>query len=115
MYRHTDAPAGLPFERERMIFAAGEQVGGQMDQLVGESSEHFRGFVTQELSWMKAQEGCAVWPGIEANYIEPIALIHPGQLQENVHLLSSLGYDTMVASWNLNKIPEENLDTLLEF
>ena len=115
MYRHTDAPAGLPFERERMILAVGEQVGGQMDQLVGDSREHFKGFVTQELNWLKLQEGCEVWPGIEANYIEPIALIRPGELLENLQLLTSLGYDTMVASWNLNKIPEENLDTLLEF
>ena len=115
MYRHTDGPAGLPCERERMILAVGEQVGGQMDQLVGDSSEHFKGFVTQELNWLKLQEGCEVWPGIEANYIEPIALIHPGELLENLQLLTSLGYDTMVASWNLNKIPEENLNTLLEF
>ena len=115
MYRHTDAPAGLPFERESMVLAVGEQVGGQMDQLVGDSREHFKGFVTQELNWLKLQEGCEVWPGIEANYIEPIALIRPGELLENLQLLTSLGYDTMVASWNLNKIPEENLDTLLEF
>ena len=114
MYRHTDAPAGLPFERERMILAAGEQVGKQMDQLAGESADRFYDFVKRELSWMKQQEGCAVWPGIEANYIEPIALIRPRQLHENVQLLSSLGYDTMVASWNLNKIPEENLAALLD-
>lgn len=115
MYRYTDAPAGLPFERERMLLAAGKQVGTQLDKLAGESTEQFYGFIKQELSWLKEQGGCAVWPGIEANYIEPIALIRPQQLRENIQLLTSLGYDTMVASWNLNKIPEENLDTLLEF
>ena len=97
-----------------MMSAVGSQVGEQMDQLAGESAERFRGFVKQELNWMKQTDGCAVWPGIEANYIEPIALIQPQQLRDNIQLLTSMGYDTMVASWNLNMIPEENLAALLE-
>ncbi len=114
MYRHTTAPAGLPFEKDRMVSAAGVRAGEEFEHMAGSSEEQFKNFVTKELQWMKTEKGCSVWPGIEANYIEPIALITPELLQDNLCLLKSLGYDTMVASWNLNRIPMENLMALLD-
>ncbi len=114
MYRFTDAPAGLPFERERMVAAAGYQVAEQLDKFAGSAENHFQDFVKREVTWMQREEGCEVWPGIEANYIEPIALIQPEMICENVRALKTLGVETMVASWNLNKIPYENMKALLE-
>ncbi len=114
MYRFTDAPAGLPFERGCMVEAAGYQVAEQLDKFAGNAENHFQEFVQREVTWMQNEGGCEVWPGIEANYIEPIALIQPEMIRENVRILKTLGVETMVASWNLNRIPYENMKALLE-
>lgn len=110
MYRYTDAPAGLPFELRCLEKAAGSQAAKQFIELAGGEKDWIR----QELVWMNQTVGCPVWPGIEANYIEPIACIRPEQIRQNRMMLEELGYERMVASWNLTRIPEDNLRALTE-
>ena len=114
MYRYTDAPAGLPFELGRLEQAAGLSAAEQFKRQAGGSRAHEEELVKRELFWLREEPGCPVWPGVEANYIEPIALITPQQIRDNIQLLESLGYTQMVASWNLARIPEENMKALLE-
>jgi len=113
MYRYTMAPAGLPFEWERLRLAAGNTAAGQWLQMAGSSQGQYQDLMEQELSWISQEGGCPVWPGIEANYIEPIAKIGPEQIRDNMRLLRYLGYEQMVASWNLARIPEENMKVLV--
>ena len=114
MYRYTTAPAGLPFEWERLRLAAGSAAAEQFENLAGDSQGNYQGLMQRELAWMRQESGCPVWPGIEANYIEPIAEIHSEQIRENIRLLTALGYDQIVASWNLARIPQSNMKALLE-
>lgn len=113
MYRYTLAPAGIPFEKERFVRAAGEEAGKRFEKLAGSCRKDALELMQRELTWLSEEPGCPVWPGIEANYIEPIAKIKPQQIRENLQLLQTLGYEQIVVSWNLAKIPQENMEALL--
>lgn len=113
LYRYTHAPAGIPFERTGMEEMLGDKAAVLMEQEVGSRKDDYKEMVRKELEVLQTLSDCQVWPGIEANYIDPIARITPNQLEDSLHLLEERNVQTVVISWNLSKIPMENSQVLL--
>lgn len=111
--RYEAAGISVDQLRQRLaLLEAGEPL--PLAAYAGGPKGGFEELVRRELTWLGQERGCSVWPGIEANYIEPIALIGPEQIRQNLRLLQSLGYEQIVVSWNLNRIPPENMEALLD-
>ena len=100
VYRFTDAPAGLVFEKRALEAVSRVQCPG-VDELFSKELEVLQ----------KAK--CAVYPGIDMNVIDPICHPEREDIQETLAMLKERGYDEMVAAWNLMCIPEEYLSLML--
>ena len=97
MYKYTFAPAGIPFEMP------------YVRQLV-ECTEEEDVF-ERDLAVLK-KASCAVYPGIEANVIDPICLVSAEELQETLETIHSMGFTEVVASWDMNQMPRTHLDVM---
>ncbi|MBO4888507.1 MAG: hypothetical protein J5589_09385 [Firmicutes bacterium] len=96
MYKYTFAPAGIPFEMpyvHRLADAANGDV-----------------FET-DLALLK-KASCAVYPGIEANVIDPICKVRAEELKETLEKIADMGYSEVVASWDMNQMPRTHLDVM---
>ncbi|MBQ7058958.1 MAG: hypothetical protein IJM83_06620 [Firmicutes bacterium] len=96
MYKYTFAPAGIPFEMpyvERLV-SAGE-----------------RDVFKADLAMLK-KASCAVFPGIEANVIDPICKVSAAELGQTLEEIAQMGYTEVVASWDMNQMPRTHLDVM---
>ena len=96
MYKYTFAPAGIPFEMpyvERLV-SAGE-----------------RDVFKADLAMLK-KASCAVFPGIEANVIDPICKVSAADLGQTLEEIAQMGYTQVVASWDRNQMPRTHLDVM---
>lgn len=121
MYRVTNAPAGLPFELDKVIT---ETTRG--DSLVARKKMHQilkcqdKGtepfdieFVKRELNYMTSLNS-NIYCGIEINRIPLIALTSPSYIEECLRELSDTDIKGFVLSWNLLSAPSENIDRVLD-
>ena len=114
MYRLTGAPAGMPWECERLLretltkpfpevlsrIPGMENAGGMPFDLE---------FVKSEIEQLSAV-GVPLYPGIEINRIEPIARTTPEYIRETVNALSQTAIQGFTLSWDLMSAPPDNLE-----
>ncbi|WP_097014429.1 hypothetical protein [Anaerocolumna aminovalerica] len=121
MYRITNAPAGLPFETDKII--AETCTGNDLEarkrlyEILG-CKENRNGsfdieFVKRELDYM-AELGVKTYCGIEINRIDNIAPVDPEYVKENLMELENSKIEGFVLSWNLLSAPQENINMVLD-
>ncbi len=124
MYRHTYAPAGLPFEYATLIREAvpRENWGiasrnfGKMIGFTGTEKAAFPvtsppEFSRSEIRQMKSE--APVFCGIECNRVGDIVPVFPEDITENLRFLEDMQTAGCVLSWNLLKAPEENIEAVI--
>lgn len=123
MYRVTKAPAGLPFEFERLV---DESVHGNKE-LAKESFleilgiKEYRGdvypisFVLKEIDFMTKNLATDIYVGIEINKKEIIAPVTPKYISENISNINKTAVKGYVLSWDLLSAPKENIDEIIKW
>jgi len=118
LYKATNAPAGLPFEVHSYSRAF-----DNVDENAQRRSEHLKKIVSynstlisnevKNIKRIISEKGLDVklHAGIEINYIENIAPVTKKYIKESVASVNDA--DGIIASWNLNTMPDENIDCLL--
>ena len=96
MYKFTSAPAGIPFEMP-YVFRLVE----------AEQKDVFK----TDLTILK-KASCCVYPGIEANVIDPICRVSAEELRKTLDEIEQMGYKEVVASWDMNQMPRTHLDVM---
>ncbi|MCC0640123.1 MULTISPECIES: hypothetical protein [unclassified Clostridioides] len=123
MYRITKAPAGLPFEFERLI-----------DESVHENKEiakrnlldilgirEYEGdiypikFVLEEIDFITKNLVKDIYVGIEINKKEIIAPVTPKYISENISNINKTTVKGYVLSWDLLSAPKENIDEVINW
>lgn len=97
MYRITEAPAGIPFE-QRYLEQELEDTQHRVSAYWG-SPESFQGLKNQIESL--AGCNCPIYPGFEANYVDPICLNTGAYLTQNLRDFKELRAKGLVFSWNM--------------
>lgn len=121
MYRITNAPAGLPFEYDKLLLStAGADTGTvrrEFDRLIGvkpkDGKEFDLDFVKLELDIMERM-GIPVYCGIEVNRIEGVATAEPEYIKETVKSLSQTSIKGFVLSWDILSAPDENIEAVCQ-
>lgn len=108
MYFNTYAPAGIPFELECMLSELNND-GSKFKELIGYESSNF---LSNEIKNLAAQCKCEIFVGIEVNRTEPIALIYPEHIKENLRRYKDSNIQGFVLSWNILNAPEKNLEAI---
>jgi len=119
LYNKTNAPAGLPFEINTYASAFDgnkENALKRKEHLLKTVGYGF-GFIGREVEGInriiKQKElNTKLHAGIEINCVENIAPVTKEYIKESVANVKSA--DGIIASWNLNTIPECNIDCLLD-
>lgn len=123
MYRVTKAPAGLPFEFERLV---DESIHGNKE-LAKESFleilgiKEYRGdvypinFVLEEIDFMTKNLATDIYVGIEINKKEIIAPVTPKYISENISNINKTAVKGYVLSWDLLSAPKENIDEVIKW
>ncbi len=127
VYGHTWAPAGMPFELERL----GKFVTGH-----AESAEHFREDLSSAfaaLSAVNAEVGLppevlaaevhlgremgveVLLAGVELVEVEGVTRLSPAQVRADLAALRKAGVDGWVLSWDLRDMPRDHLRVVGEF
>jgi hypothetical protein len=118
MYRATNAPAGLPFETEALLWEgkALEQKAGLYKLLgIDPQQRHFDlAFTVQELKNLTATSACPVYAGMEINRVKDLAEVYPDYIEETIKAYAQTGIRGIALSWNLLDAPEENISQVAD-
>lgn len=123
MYRITKAPAGLPFEFERLIDESvhdnKEIVKQKFLDILGvrgyEGDIYPIEFVLEEINFMTRNLAKDVYVGIEINKKEIIAPVTPKYISENISNINKTAVKGYVLSWDLLSAPKENIDEIIKW
>ncbi len=116
-YGATDAPAGLPFELSQYALAFGGEEGAALRQnALLERVGGRDGLMRREIAAIKRHVknkalGTKVCAGIEFNDVQGVAEVTESYLRERMREAGEA--DGIVASWDLNTIPDAHIDCLL--
>ncbi|MCL1806195.1 MAG: hypothetical protein FWG31_00660 [Oscillospiraceae bacterium] len=116
-YRRTNAPAGIPFEFEKMLAAFGGDVWVRNAQKrflrkAINTKKFTNAFINREIKGIRDQIGAVkLYAGVEINYLAKTAPVTAGYIRESISSLK--GADGFALSWDLSSISDENLDAAL--
>ena len=115
IYRSTQAPAGLPFETEKLLAgtvganAKGRGAFYEILGLDGEKKPFDLGFAAKELESLIAASACPIYAGVEINRKKGLAEVYPDYIEESLQAYSRAGVHGFALSWDLLDAPEENI------
>ena len=120
LYNITNAPAGIPFEIEKYMSAFDKKTENATARKVHFSKAigyYEKDFIKREVKSIKNIIGSKklntkLHVGIEVNYVEDIAPVTKEYIEESVANVREA--DGIIASWNLNTMPEHNIEYLLD-
>ncbi|MCC0684269.1 hypothetical protein KGF42_05295 [Clostridioides sp. ZZV15-6383] len=123
MYRITKAPAGLPFEFERLIDESihknKEIAKRNFLDILGireyEGDIYPIKFVLEEIDFMTKNLNREIYVGIEINKKEIIAPVTPKYISENLSNINKTAVKGYVLSWDLLSAPKENIDEIIKW
>lgn len=123
MYRITKAPAGLPFEFERLIDESvhenKETVKRNLLDILGireyEGDIYPIKFALEEIDFMTKNLVKDIYVGIEINKKEIIAPVTPKYISENISNINKTTVKGYVLSWDLLSAPKENIDEVINW
>lgn len=122
MYRITKAPAGLPFEFEKLVEAINfgnstYTTEERMLEILGVhqyNEEKFDlEFIKREIQYMSNNLHECIYPGIEINRKDKIAETYPDYIKENVTGIDGENVKGFVLSWDLLSAPEDNIEEVI--
>lgn len=99
MYRKTEAPAGIGFERRAF------EPEFSSDSLSA-------GYLHRELLKAAELSACPVYPGIEINYREDIARTSPDYIIESLRTVREAGLPGAVLAWDIMLAPDSHLEAI---
>lgn len=121
MYRITQAPAGLPFEFEKMIKQCSKDYETSKNHMLNilniedDITKEFPiSFVRKELNFMTGLN-IPVYIGMEINYKKDIAEVNTDYIRNNLNSYKDLNIEGYVLSWDLLSAPSENIDEVIKF
>ena len=120
LYNMTNAPAGIPFEINAYAGAFdknSENAAARLVHLSEVVGYHKADFIKREVEGIKkiitqSELNTKLHAGIEVNYVENIAPVTKDYITQSVENVKSA--DGIIASWNLNTIPDSNIECLLD-
>jgi len=120
LYNKANAPAGLPFEINAYagsFDSSVENVNARRAHFSNITGCDDKDFISKEVANIKKiirQNGLKtkLHAGIEINYVEDIAPITEIYIKDSV--INVKEADGIIASWNLNTMPESNIKCLLD-
>lgn len=118
MYRLTNAPAGLPFETDALLWETGCVTPHERQRfydLLGLNSreEHFDlAFAVKELTNLNTSSACPIYAGMEINRKKDIAEVYPDYIEETARAYAGTGIRGLTLSWDLLEAPEENIEAV---
>lgn len=123
MYRITKAPAGLPFEFEKLIDESVQEnkeiVKQKFLDILGiteyEGDVYPIKFVLEEINFMTKNLTKDIYVGIEINKKEIIAPVTPKYISENILNINKTAVKGYVLSWDLLSAPKENIDEIIKW
>lgn len=101
MYRKTDAPAGIGFEKR---FSDPDFSDEAMDYA----------YLLNELEKAAEMASCPVYPGIEVNYREDIARTTPEYVRESMKAVRAAGLPGAVLAWDVMLAPDSHLEAVVK-
>jgi hypothetical protein len=118
-YGMTNAPAGLPFEINMYAgaFDNDAENAEKRKKLFLDCIGYGNGFISSEIAGIRKiidNNGLKtkLYAGIEINYNGHIAPVTEDYIRESITNIE--GADGIVASWDLNTIPDSHIDCLLD-
>lgn len=99
MYRKTEAPAGIGFERRAF------EPEFSSDSLSA-------GYLHRELLKAAELSACPVYPGIEINYRDDIARTSPDYVIESLRTVREAGLPGAVLAWDIMLAPDSHLEVI---
>ena len=120
-YRAAYAPAGIPYEismySEGFSGTFPEEIKREFFNIIGETDNKISDkYVEKEISSLKKEPGVKnVYPGLEFNRIENIALSDEKYLKASIESFDMDGADGIVLSWNLMEMPENHLMVYIDY
>ena len=119
LYNVTNAPAGIPFEINEYAGAFdknSENAIARRIHLLETVGYYEKDFIKKEVEGIKSiitqnELKTKLHVGIEVNYVENIAPVTGEYIKESVTNVKSA--DGIIASWNLNTMPDDNITCLL--
>lgn len=99
MYRKTDAPAGIGFEKRAID-------PGFSDADLSDD------YLYRELVKAVDLSGCMVCPGIEVNYREDIARTSPEYIKESIRAIHRAGIKHIVLAWDVMLAPDSHIEAV---
>ena len=120
LYNVTNAPAGIPFEINTYAGAFDKNPENAIARKIHLSEAvgyYEKDFIQREVEGIKSvitqnELKTKLHVGIEVNYVEDIAPVTGEYIRESVTNVKSA--DGIIASWNLNTMPEDNIMCLLD-
>lgn len=100
MYRKTEAPAGIGFERRAF------DPEFSSDALTAE-------YLYEQLLKAAELSECPVYPGIEINYREDIARTSPEYIKESLEAVRKANIPGVVLAWDIMLAPDSHLDAIV--
>ncbi|WP_027624324.1 hypothetical protein [Clostridium lundense] len=122
MYRVTKAPAGLPYEFNKLISESiyKDNIDDSEKMLLDilniheyDRNKFNLNFVKKELEDMKHKLNIDIYPGIEINRIIPIAKVYPDYICENIEMLKYENIKGFVLSWDLLSAHKDNIEEII--